>query len=91
MQPIQAACATRLLHDEPGRLQQAEMTRDRRPADRQGVGQLADRAPARRTFPEQLDDGPSIGVAERLERIAGGAPGDAAANDGADDARAAMP
>jgi hypothetical protein len=39
---------------------------DGRAADRQRVGDLADRA---RTGAEQFDDGPPVRIAERLERI----------------------
>jgi hypothetical protein len=58
-----------LLDDEAGPLQQAKMARDGRPADRQGVGQLLNRAAA---GPEQLDDRPTVRVAERFEWIARG-------------------
>jgi hypothetical protein len=44
------------------------MPRDRRPADRQLVRELADRAI---TGAEQLDDRPPVRVAERVERITG--------------------
>ena len=51
----------------PGPLEQPQVARDRRPADRQRVGELLDRPPA---GPEQLDDRPPVRVAERVERIA---------------------
>ena len=68
VQRVDAARSLRLLDDEPGLLQQAEVARDRGAADRQRVGDLADRPAA---GAEQLDDGPPVGVAQRLERVTG--------------------
>ena len=58
---------TRLLEDQAGPLQQPEVARDGRPADRQRVGELLD-GPA--AGAEQLDDRPAVRVAERVERVA---------------------
>jgi hypothetical protein len=55
-----------LLDHEPGVFQQAEMPRNRRTADRQCVRELLDRALA---GTEELDDRPTVRVAERIERI----------------------
>jgi hypothetical protein len=44
------------------------VARDGRPADRQRVGELLDRAVAAR---EQLDDRPAVRVAERVEGVSG--------------------
>jgi hypothetical protein len=54
--------------DEPRLLQQPEVPRDRRAADRQLVGELLDGAVAAR---EQLDDRPAVRVAERVEGVSG--------------------
>ena len=67
VQPVHPSCPHRLLHHEPRLLQQAEVTRHRGPADRQRVGELADR---RRAGTQPLDDGPAVRIAQRLERIA---------------------
>jgi hypothetical protein len=42
------------------------MPRHRRPADRKGFRQLLDRPIA---TSQQLDDGPAVRVAERIERV----------------------
>src|SRR2546422_590785 len=65
---VDAPGPDRLVDDEAGILEQAQMTGDRRPADGKRVGELA-YGPAAR--PEQLDDGAPIGIAERVEGIAG--------------------
>ena len=57
VQPVDAPGAARLLGDEPGPLEQAQVPGDRRPADRQRVGDLAHRAVARS---QQLDDRPAV-------------------------------
>jgi hypothetical protein len=46
------------------------VARHRRAADRHGLGDRADRA---RLGGDQVEDPPAVRVAERLERIAGGA------------------
>ena len=66
VQPVDPPRSLRFLDDEPRFLQQAQVTRHRGPADRELVGDLADR-PAART--EQLDDRAPVRVAQRLERI----------------------
>ena len=58
--------AQRAVFDQSGVLQQAEMPRYRGPADRERIGQLLDRAAS---IAEQLDDGASMRIAERVERI----------------------
>ena len=57
VQPVDAPGALRLLHHEPRFLQQAQVARHRGPADRQRVGDLADRPPP---GAEQLDDGAPV-------------------------------
>src|SRR5215831_15901762 len=53
--PVEPPRAVSTLRDEPGLLQDAQVLRDRGPADRQLVGDLADRAGARA---ELLEDRP---------------------------------
>jgi hypothetical protein len=55
------------VHDQPCFLEEAEVARDGGAADRKLVRQLLDRP---RADAQKLDDSPSIGVAEGLERIA---------------------
>ena len=69
---IQAVVAARPLgplQDESGRLQHAEVLRDRRPADGEVRRQVADGPLA---VAEALHDGPPRGVAEGFEGIGGG-------------------
>jgi hypothetical protein len=68
VQPVEPARALRAVDDQPGVLEQPQVARDGGAADRQRVGELADRAV---TLLEQLDDRAAVGVAERVERIAG--------------------
>src|SRR5688572_25423150 len=69
MQPVDAPGALWLLDHQAGVAQQPQVPGDGRPADRQRVGDLPDRAlPAA----EQFDDRPALRVAERLERVGGG-------------------
>lgn len=58
--------ALRLLCDEAGSLQQPQVSRDSRAADRQGSGNLLDRLVA---VSEQAKDRPPVGVAEGRERV----------------------
>src|SRR6476660_4572097 len=67
LQPVDAARAQRLLLDEPGLLQQAQVSRYGGTADRQLVGELLHGAA---TAAQQLDDRPAVGIAERVERVA---------------------
>jgi hypothetical protein len=69
VEPVQAARALGAVGDEAGLLEQAQVSRDGRAADRQGVGELLDRAVA--AAGEQLDDRAAMGVAERVERVSG--------------------
>src|SRR6185312_11424937 len=64
---VHAAGALRLLDHQPRVLEQPQMPRYGRTADRQLVGELPHRAA---TFAEQLDDRAAIGVAEGVERVA---------------------
>ena len=64
---VDAAGALRFFHDEPRFLQQAQVTRHRGPADRELVGDLADRPAA---GAEQLEDRAAVRIAQRLERVA---------------------
>ena len=66
VETVQVPVADLFIRNEPGIVQQAEVTRDGRAADRQPVGNLLDRARLPR---EQLDDGPSVRIAERVEGV----------------------
>src|SRR3954469_10313421 len=66
LQLIDAPSAFCPLGDESGVLQQAEVPRHRGPADRHGVGDLAD---GEALGAEQPEDRPAVRVAQRLERI----------------------
>jgi hypothetical protein len=68
MEPVEAAGAHRPVRHQSSLLQQPQVARYCRPADREGFGQLLDRPIA---LPQQLDDGPAIRVAERVERVIG--------------------
>lgn len=67
MQPVDTAGAVRVLLDQPGLLQQAEVAGHGRPADRHVVGQRPD-GPGR--LGEEGEDLTAVRVAERAERIA---------------------
>ena len=67
MQPVEPARALGAVRDQAGVLEQPQVARDGRAADRQRVGELADRAVA---LAQQLDDRPPVRVAERVERVA---------------------
>ena len=68
VEPVDPTRPARRLDHESGGLQQLEMARHGRPADRQGVGDLANGSVA---CAEELDDRPAVGVAECVERVAG--------------------
>jgi hypothetical protein len=71
VQAVDPARAARLLDDEPGALQEAEVPRDRRPADRQPLRELADGSTGLAARRQQLDDRPPVRIAERFEGVAG--------------------
>ena len=62
--PVEPASPLLAVAHEARLLQHPQVLRDRRPADRQAMGELADRA---RAFLERLEDQPPGGVAERVE------------------------
>ena len=66
VEAVQAASPLRPIGNQPGLLQQTKVAGYRRAADRQLVGELPN-GPVADT--QQLDDGPAIGVTERIERI----------------------
>ena len=68
VQPVQPARPLGTIGHEPRLLQHAQVSRDRGAADRELVGELPDRPISR---PEQLDERTPVGIAERIERIAG--------------------
>ena len=67
VQAVEPPRALGAVGDEAGLLEQPQVPRDGRAADRQLVGELADRAVA---AAELLDDRPPVGVAQRVERVA---------------------
>ena len=67
LQVVDPAGALGALAHQPGVLEQPQVARDRRSADRHRVGQLADRPV---TGAEQPQDLAAVGVAERLEGVA---------------------
>src|SRR4051794_10095580 len=68
VQAVDPLRTARLLDHQPGVLEQSQMPRHRRSADREGVGDVPDR-PA--TGTEQFDDLAPVRIAERVERIIG--------------------
>jgi hypothetical protein len=66
MQLVDAARAAWAIDDESGRFQQLQVPRNRRSADRQGVGDLSDRAIGRS---KHLEDGSAVWIAQRVEWI----------------------
>ena len=68
LQVVDPPGALGLLGDQPGVLQQAQVPRHGRPADRHGRGDLLDRLVA---VAEQSQDLAPVRVAQRLERITG--------------------
>src|SRR4051812_27649868 len=66
LQLVDAPSALCPLGHESGILEQPEVPRHRRPADRHGVGDLAD---GEALGTEQPEDLAAVGVAQRLERI----------------------
>ena len=69
MQPVEAAGALRARRDQAGLPQQPQVTGDRGAADGQRVGELLHGAIP--VAVQHLDDGPAVGVAQSVERIAG--------------------
>src|SRR4051812_25288898 len=67
VEAVEPAGALGAIRDQAGLLEQPQVARDRRPADRQRVGELAHGAVAR---PQRLDDGAAVWIAERVERVA---------------------
>ena len=66
VKPVQTPVTFGPVYHEPGKLQQAEMPRYRRPADRQRVRKLPNGPVA---GVQQLDDSSPIRVAERFEGL----------------------
>src|SRR6202011_6198646 len=65
---VDAPGSSRFVDDQPGVLQQAQMPRYCRPADRQGIGYPPPRVAARA---EQFDDGAAVRVPQGVKWVAG--------------------
>ena len=68
VQTVQPASALRPFGHQSRLFEQTQVTRDRRAADRQLIGELLDRSV---TVPQELDYGPPVGVAKSVEGISG--------------------
>jgi hypothetical protein len=64
VEAVEPAGALRPIGHQPGLLEQAQVPRDGGPADRQRLGQLADRPVA---GVQQLDDRPAVRIPEGVE------------------------